>query len=490
VSQARAILPDGLSRPLGRGLPAGTPVPTDAAAPRPPGKGATIARPSWCHYPWTVASPIAVILAGGANRRFWPLTQKSLLRFGDTTLLDRHLAALRAAGVEDVVVVGNPANEPVLGEVPGIRVVVQPSPEGMGDAVLRCEPLIGDRPVLVSQVHDLVDPALFPRLLGRLDHSDADGFVVGVRLAGYFPGGYLSVDGDRALHVVEKPPPGGEPSDLVKIVADVVRRPAALFEALRAVAPNLADQYERGWARLMASGRVEVVPYDGPWVPIKYPWDVLRAAALLLTNVPRGVTKGEGIFVHPTASVMGDVVLGDGVKLFAGATVAGPAIVGSGTIVGNGALVRDSIVGRGCVVGFATEVARSYLGEGVELHTNYVGDSVLGDDVSFGSGTVTANLRLDERNGVVVVEGQPIDTGMPKLGAMIGSHVRTGINVCLKEGVRIGSNCAIGPGLLLDRDLPDNQYVKLKQELDVRPNRIQIDGSSRAAFRAAVRAKH
>lgn len=445
-------------------------------------------------------APAAIILAGGANRRFWPLTQKSLLRFGDQTLLDRHVAALAAAGVEDVVVLGNPANQATLNELAArpsparVHVVVQPSPEGMGDAVLQCQPLVerrfADRPLLVSQVHDLVDPALFGDLFARLDEGDADGYVVGVRLTSYFPGGYLRVDGSRAVDVVEKPPPGTEPSDLMKIVADVVRRPADLFAALRAVPPNPADQYEQALARIMAGGRIEVVPYGGPWVPIKYPWDVLRATALLLKGLPGGVTKGEGVFVHPTATVAGSVVLGDGVKLFAGATVNGPAILGAGTIVGNGALIRDSIVGRGCVVGFATEVARSYLGDGCELHTNYVGDSVLGEDVSFGSGTVTANLRLDERNAALEVDGAPVDTGMQKLGALIGPHVRTGINVSLRDGVRIGSNCAVGPGLLLDRDLPDGSFVKLKQELDVRPNRLRIDGSSRAAFRAAVRAQH
>lgn len=444
-------------------------------------------------------SPVVVVLAGGANRRFWPLTQKSLLRFGDQTLLDRHVAALAHAGVEHVVVVGNPDNAATLRELAAggaaarVHPVVQPSPLGMGHAVLQCQPLVerdfADRPLMVSQVHDLVDPALFPRLLGQLDRRDADGFVVGVRLEKYFPGGYLSVDGSRALTVVEKPPPGSEPSKLMKIVADVIRRPADLFAALREVDPNPSDQYEQALARLMAGGRVEVVPYDGPWVPIKYPWDVLRATALLLKTIPKGITKGEGAFVHSTATVSGDVVLGDGVRIFAGAAVSGPAIVGAGTIVGNGALIRDSIVGRGCVVGFATEVARSYLGEGCELHTNYVGDSVLGEDVSFGSGTVTANLRLDERPPVLEVDGAMVDTAMPKLGAMIGSHVRTGINVSLRDGVRIGSNCAVGPGLLLDRDLADNSFVRLKQELDVRENRLRIDGSSRAGFRAAVRTR-
>lgn len=435
--------------------------------------------------------PLAIILAGGANRRFWPLTQKSLLRFGDQTLLERHVAALAAAGFADVIVVANPENEGRMraiadGAPARLHVVVQPEPLGMGDAVLHCAPLLTgalrDRPALITQTHDLVNPALFRTLVDRLAANDADALVVGVKLTRYFPGGYLVVDGGRATDVIEKPPPGSEPSDLMKIVDDLIRHPTDFLDALRAVDPNPADQYERALGRMMAGGTVRVVDYPGPWVPIKFPWDVLRASELFLSLLPNEVVNGEGVIIHPTATVTGPVVLGDRVRIFAGATISGPAIVGAGTIVGNGALIRGSVVGRSCIVGYATEVARSYLGDGCELHTNYVGDSVLGEDVAFGSGTVTANLLLSEQNVCVTVDGTTVDTGSSKLGALVGSRVRVGINASLMPGVRIGSNCAIGPTVTLDQDLPDNSFARVRQQLDVRPNRMSIDRASRDRF--------
>src|SRR5262249_20658070 len=153
-------------------------------------------------------------------------------RFGDHSLLDRHVAALAAAGFADVVVVANPANEAQMralaaGAPARLHVVVQPEPLGMGDAVLQCAPLLAgplaDRPILVTQTHDLVEPSLFRTLVERLGSDDADGFVVGVKLTSYFPGGYLSVRDGRAIDVIEKPPPGSEPSDLMKIVDDLIR---------------------------------------------------------------------------------------------------------------------------------------------------------------------------------------------------------------------------------------------------------------------------
>ncbi|HEV8637067.1 MAG TPA: NTP transferase domain-containing protein [Chloroflexota bacterium] len=446
-----------------------------------------------------MTTPVAVLLAGGANRRFWPLTQKSLLPFGGRALLERRIDELVRAGVAEVVIVANSDNEARMRAIAGsaatarVHVVVQTTPGGMGDALLRCAPLLegelAGRPLLVNQVHDLVESELFGSLLAALEKGDADAFVVGVKLTSYFPGGYLSVEGDRAVSVVEKPPPGSEPSDLMKIVADLIRRPSDLLAALRSVEPNPDDQYERAWAKLMAARTVRVFGYSGPWVPIKYPWDVLRATELMLVQLTKAGTPppGAGTVVHPTATVSGPVLLGERVRVWAGAAIVGPAIVGDDTIVGNGALVRGSIVGRGCTVGFATEVARSYLGDGCELHTNYVGDSVLGDDVSFGSGTVTANLRLPEDNVRITVEGQRLDTGRQKVGALVGSHVRVGINASLMPGVRIGSKAAVGPGVLLKRDLPDGQMVTVRQELDVQPNPFDIDGTSRDTFRAALR---
>src|SRR5438876_9985902 len=101
-----------------------------------------VSQPGTRVYNLAMQSPVAIILAGGANRRFWPLQQKSLLRFGDQTLLDRHVGALAAAGFADVVVVANPANDAYMRALAydaptRIHVVVQPEPLGMGDAFLQ-----------------------------------------------------------------------------------------------------------------------------------------------------------------------------------------------------------------------------------------------------------------------------------------------------------------------------------------------------------------
>ena len=81
-------------------------------------------------------------------------------------------------------------------------------------------------------------------------------------------------------------------------------------------------------------------------------------------------------------------------------------------------------------------------------HFNYVGDSIIGNDVNLGAGTICANLRLDE--GEVFINGrtpkrEPIPTGRQKLGAIIGDGTRTSCNLVLNPGTLLPRGSAVRP---------------------------------------------
>jgi bifunctional UDP-N-acetylglucosamine pyrophosphorylase/glucosamine-1-phosphate N-acetyltransferase len=248
----------------------------------------------------------------------------------------------------------------------------------------------------------------------------------------------------------------------VTIVAHAFRDARALFQALerQTKQSDADDAYERALSDLMREGDIRVVRYDGPWQAIKYPWHVLDAALLLLDQAARGDwSPGKG---H--REVEPGVFLGRDVRLFAGAHVAAPAIIGHGAVIGNNALVRESIVGDGCVVGFGSEVARSYLGEECQLHHNYVGDSVLERDVLLGFGTITANFRLDEGNVKSNVRGERIDSGKTKLGMIAGAGVKIGVGTNIMPGVKIGTGAIVGPGMNVLADVDDGARLMPKAE--------------------------
>jgi len=92
-------------------------------------------------------------------------------------------------------------------------------------------------------------------------------------------------------------------------------------------------------------------------------------------------------------------------------------------------------------------------------HQNYLGDSIIGEYCNLGAGTKVANLRLDKKNIVVMLNGKKIDTNQRKLGAIIGDQVQTGINATINIGTLVGNNVFIGPGTIADGEIQPNAKI-------------------------------
>jgi NDP-sugar pyrophosphorylase family protein len=151
------------------------------------------------------------------------------------------------------------------------------------------------------------------------------------------------------------------------------------------------------------------------------------------------------------AIVKGPVFIGKGTVVEPGALIIGPAIIGQECQIRHCAYLRGGVLlGDGCVVGHCSEVKSSILlDEAKAPHFNYVGDSILGNSVNLGAGTMCANLRLDG-NEVFVRTGNSDDsrigTGRRKLGAILGDGARTGCNVVLNPGALIPKGAVVPPG--------------------------------------------
>jgi len=427
-----------------------------------------------------VRSPLLVVLAGGASSRLWPLEEKSLIKFMGRPLLSLQLERYAQLGMDQVVIVANPENKEVIHtlvqSLPGInaQVVVQPEPRGMGDALLKLEPYLaerGNQPIYVTQVHDLTDTSLHQKMLTAYQSGDALSYLAGYRVTDYFPGGYLEVGaGGRIMSMVEKPGAGNEPSDLVSIVAHIHSDAQLLLDRIRAeyARPDKSDDhYERAMAGLMAERLFQVVPYEGPWQAIKYPWHVLDVMTSMLNQIQQpqiapDVTIEEGVLIK------GNVIIEPGARLFHGATVIGPAYIGERAIVGNGALVRESMVGARAVVGYGTEVARSYMADGVHTHACQVLDSILDEEVNLSASCTTANLRIDQGPVWTSVKGERMNTGRDKLGLIAGKRAFIGVNVMTMPGIKIGRSSEIGPTTIVSKDVPDGTRVWVEQTLQMR----------------------
>ncbi|MBC7871177.1 MAG: hypothetical protein H7Y09_10100, partial [Chitinophagaceae bacterium] len=178
-----------------------------------------------------------------------------------------------------------------------------------------------------------------------------------------------------------------------------------------------------------------------------------------------GQIVSDTAYIAPNATLVGNIYIGAGAKVFPGAAVVGPAYVGAGTIVGNNSLVRQSMVLNNCEVGFTTEVARSYVADQCSMHACRVLDSVFAENVNFSAGCTTANLRIDRGDVPTTIKGQRVYTGRSKFGTIIGRDAFLGVDVMTMPGVKIGEKAQIGPGTHLRQDVRNGQRVYVKQEI-------------------------
>ena len=412
-----------------------------------------------------MSRPAVLVLAGGVSERVWPLREKLLIRFGSQSLLERHVGILLALGCRQVIVVANPENAGAIeGALNGIdaevQVVIQPQPRGMADAVLCARDALAAvhaESLYVTQAHDVVGPVLHSAILEALESGKAAGYVAAQKVDTYFPGGYLKLDGRKVTAVVEKPGAGNEPSNLVNIVAHGFTSWTSLLDALalESAAPGPDDVYERALTRLMAADEFRAVIFEGRWQALKYPWHVLSVMEMLLGRWADGAESPGDDYEQPEEGVF----LGRDVQIYPGSHVVAPSLIGHGSVVGHNALVRGSVIGENSVVGFGSEVARSYLADRVELHHNYVGDSVLDREATLGFGATTANYRIDGRTVPSRIGADRVDSGRMKLGLVMGAGAKIGVNTSTMPGSKIGAGAIIGPNLRVSRDVPDGRRL-------------------------------
>ena len=173
----------------------------------------------------------------------------------------------------------------------------------------------------------------------------------------------------------------------------------------------------------------------------EYPWEVLpRIHDFILElgkRLPEEIyeKRGEDIWVAKNAKVAPTACL-------------------------NGPLIIDEVVGN------STELKNVVLFNKVQVpHYNYVGDSVLGFKSHMGAGSITSNVKSDKTLVVVKNGEEKIETGLKKMGAMLGDHVEVGCNSVLNPGTVIGRNSNVYPTSCVRGVIPAGHIFKRPGEV-------------------------
>lgn len=386
----------------------------------------------------------AIVLAAGEGKRMRPLSYtrpKVMVPLAGRPILEHVLVEIREAGIRQFVFIVGYQDQAIRayfgnGERWGVEITYMTQRKQMGtaDAVRIAQGAVAGRFLLAN------GDAIVSRedIRALVSH---DGIAMSlVELEDTTDMGVVEVGRGRVIRIHEKV--AAPPSRLVN--AGVYCLSEEIFRAIAETPKSPRGEYELtdSLQRLIDGGVPVGYRMIGRWLNISYPWDMLKANETLL-----GAMQPENLGEIEAGVVLkGPVSVGKGTVIHSGSYIVGPVIIGEDCDIGPNCYIRPfTAIGNRCHIGSAVEIKNSIIMSGTKVpHHNYVGDSIIGENCNLGAGTKVANLKLDKMP--VSVGG--VDTGLRKLGVILGDGVQTGINACLNVGCSIGNDSMVGPGVL------------------------------------------
>ncbi len=404
----------------------------------------------------------AVIMAAGEGVRLKPLTStrpKVMLSVAGKPILHHLIVEAKKAGISEVLIVVRYLKEKVIdyfkGKDLGLKItfVEQGRENGTAAAILAAEKEIQDTFVVLAG--DTITEASVIRKV--IDAHKKNGqnrkITLGVKkVANPHLYGVVELSGDTVSIFEEKPE--HPKTDLANL--SIYCMDASVFSEIRSIPRSPRGEYEI--VNLFVGAKAVVV--EGFWMDIAHPWDLLIANEYLL----KGMEAQSGTIENST--ILGKVIMEPGAKII-NSYIEGDIFIGANSVIGPNAYIRGSTsIGANCEIGGATTIKNSILFDNVKAkHLSYIGDSIIGEDVNFGSGTQIANYRFDSLNINVQTERGWANTGRNKFGAVVGDGVKFGVLACTMPGKLIGEGSWISSGVVVNKNVPPHSRVYVKQEL-------------------------
>ncbi len=398
----------------------------------------------------------AVVLAGGEGERMRPLTYtrpKAMLQVAGKPLVWHVLSNLRKARIKEAVVVVKYKKEQVIDYLKEenlgmtIEFAVQGEKHGTAAAIEAAREKAGED-FLVVAADNISDAEIYRDVIEKYDGRKTMALKKTDEPHRY---GIGEVKDGVLVGMEEKPEK--PKSNLANISVYAFNR--SIFEEIKGLAPSPRGEYEitdalKG-AHVMETGDF--------WMDAGYPWHLFTLNEYLLKAMEANAGTVEN------STVKGKLIMEEGAEVI-DSFVEGTSYIGAGTKIGPHALLRGfNSIGKNCEIGESTTVKNSILFDNVKAkHLTYIGDSVVGQGVNFGSGTQIANYRFDSGNVNVLTEKGWVNSGRKKLGAIIGDNVKFGVLSCTMPGKTIGNDCWVGSSVVVNRNLRGGQKLFLKQE--------------------------
>ena len=359
-----------------------------------------------------------------------------MIPIANRPLLEYVVEAVAAAGIDEVVLVIGYKRERIQsyfgdGNDWGVEITyaVQEKQLGTGHAVEQAEPYV-DGEFVVLNGDRIIDGSLVSRVADESTPAPAIAVSRSKTPSAY---GVVEVEGDRVVSIEEKPPEYAARSDLIN--AGVYKFTPGIFDAIRRIETLGESPITAAIERLATEGTVRAVRYDGRWLDVSVPWDLLSVNAGVLDETDGRVDAAA--VVHDDATVTGPVDVDDDVHVHPNATLLAGTSLGANVEVGANVVISNSVI-----------LPDATVEPGAVLHDCVVGsNSVVGPNCTVEGGLTTVALAGE------LYESVP-------LGAVVGDNVTIGGGVTLAPGTIVGNGARVQGGTTVEGQLEDGATVR------------------------------
>ncbi len=410
----------------------------------------------------------AVIIAAGEGKRLRPITSsrpKPLIPLAGKPLLEHTILGLKNSGINEILlIVGYKEN--LIKEYFGdgkekfnlkIEYITQEEQLGTAHAFGYAKNFANNESVLFMYGDLLVEPKIFQEIVQKYNEKKVEGIISLIEVKNPEEFGIISLNpNDFVEKIAEKPSPEMNIGNLAN--AGVFIFDSKIFQAIEKTERSIRGEFEftDSMEILINQFKGNIAGYiikDYFWSDIGLPWQFLDANNYLLDKINKKIL-GQ---IEENVQISGNVYIGEGTIVRSGSYIQGPCYIGNNNLIGPNSFIRPyTFIANDCHIGMS-EIKNSIILSNTAIpHFNYVGDTIICENVNLGAGTKVANLRFDEKNVKVTIKGQLVDSKRKKLGTIIGPNVKTGINVSVMTGKIINENSRIGAHTIVNEDIPPN----------------------------------
>lgn len=382
----------------------------------------------------------ALILAAGPGAGLYPFTDtrpKAMLPVAGETLLHTTVGKMRAAGVGELVIVVGHRAEKIMDEFGqgarygmAIHYIRQDAPTGIRDAIrLARRHFQEDESFLLVYADVLSSENMYRQVMQTFgSFREPVAAICHTPQAQNYGAVYLGED-MRIERMVEKP---ADRSVGNYVLAGVFVVPRRIFDLLETC------EMDESLNLICADEGLRSSIWEGPWLDAQHPWDLLQGNRMIMDTWKEARVDGS-VQLRGAVQFRGPVMIERNVVIESGVSIFGPCFIGEGTFLGNGVLVRPyTAIGAHSVIGFGVELKNCILLDSVRVgRLSFVGDSVIGEDVVLGSGTITLVQNLDQSVVEVRMPEGGVNSRRNQVGAFVGDGARVGASNTIATGAVI-----------------------------------------------------